>query len=166
MRGLVGIMALNYSGVGKAGRGWLTECWSGTRTLNFPLSFSRWWSQGWSHPASIILVMITTLHLPIPQIKQKSFQSEGKCSLIPFRIWNAVMHVEPRLYPQLRSLMPIFLCRLCVPCLPCWRSSAPFLDNGWQLKFCCGAEIMFCGEECRLLAPHSASHAPKQTEFV
>lgn len=24
---------------------------------------------------------------------------------------------------------------------------------------------MFCGEECRLLAPHSASHAPKQSSY-
>ena len=46
--------------------------------------------------------------------------------------------------------------------LPC---SAPFLDNGWQLKFCCGPEIMFCGEECRLPAPHSASHARKHTRL-
>ena len=69
---------------------------------------------------------------------------------------------ERRLYTPMRSLMPIFLDSLCLLALPC---SAPFLDNGWQLKFCCGPEIMFCGEECRLPAPHSASHARKHTRL-
>ena len=90
-----------------------------------------------------------------PTDKAEILLVRGKLFLYSFQIWNVVMHggalVISTLYSnaEFDANIPQLCLLFAVLALPC---SAPFLDNGWQLKFCCGAEIMFCGEECRLPA--------------